>query len=294
MELDASFYKEEVRCDFAVTAKRKRVWAAELNILERFDEVCKKYNLSYFGYYGTLLGAVRHKGFIPWDDDIDVAMFRDDYERLKTVAPMEFEEPYFCQSAYPDSMLWPFAKIRDSRTTAIEFPDNRKMNQGIFIDIFPLDDVPDDKDDKYYMTRELQKLLWCMITDPDSIISGMEKGRQAILDSKFLMEYMQKDLTERFKIFEEFNLAQFGNTEMVNFLIDDIRGASSGVRREWHEQILYVPFEGMQLPIPSGYDMILTHQYGDYHRFVMGGSAHEGIILDPDISYREYFRRRNG
>ena len=72
MEFDESFIKEEVRCDFFVSEKRKKVWYVELELLRKFDEVCKKYNLTYFVEYGTLLGAVRHNGFIPWDDDIDI------------------------------------------------------------------------------------------------------------------------------------------------------------------------------------------------------------------------------
>ena len=67
MIANPSFYKEEIRSGFLVTEKRKKVWAVELQMLEKLDEVCKKYNLTYYAYYGTLLGAVRHQGFIPWD-----------------------------------------------------------------------------------------------------------------------------------------------------------------------------------------------------------------------------------
>ena len=77
---DSSFFREEIRNGFLVTEKMKRIWYTEISLLQELDRVCKKYGLRYFAEYGTLLGAVRHKGFIPWDDDIDVAMFRDDYE----------------------------------------------------------------------------------------------------------------------------------------------------------------------------------------------------------------------
>ena len=95
MMINASFYKEEIRSGFLVTEKRKKVWAAELQMLEKFDEICQKHNLTYYAYYGTLLGAVRHQGFIPWDDDIDVVMFRDDYEKFQAIAPEEFKERIF-------------------------------------------------------------------------------------------------------------------------------------------------------------------------------------------------------
>lgn len=294
MELDKSFYQEEVRWDFVVTEKRKKVWAAEMEILEKFDEVCRKHNLTYFAYYGTLLGAVRHHGFIPWDDDIDVAMLRDDYERLKLIASEEFREPYFFQSAYTDEMVWPFSKVRDSRTTAVEFLDMPNLHQGMFIDIFPLDDIPKDENDRFFMTMELQKLLWCMITDPDPILSGIENGRQTVLDPQFLMEYMKKDIAEQFKIYEEFNLAQFGNTEQIGVLNSVLRGASHGLEREWFQDVVYLPFETMQIPVPVGYDQILTGIYGNYHEMIMGGTAHEGIILDPDIPYKKFFENIKG
>ena len=83
MNFEPSFFKEEMRSSFLVDEKRKKIWAVELQILEKFDEICRKHNLTYYAYYGTLLGAVRHQGFVPWDDDLDVAMFRDDYEKVK-------------------------------------------------------------------------------------------------------------------------------------------------------------------------------------------------------------------
>lgn len=90
-----AFFREEVRSGFLVTEKRKKVWAIELEILDLFDKVCRKYGLKWYAYYGTLLGAVRHQGFIPWDDDIDVVMFRDDYEKLKLVAPQRSQNHIF-------------------------------------------------------------------------------------------------------------------------------------------------------------------------------------------------------
>ena len=159
MNWKESFLKEEIRSGFPVNEKRKKVWAVELELLQKFDEVCRKYNLTYYAYYGTLLGAVRHQGFIPWDDDIDVVMFREDYEKLQAVAPEEFREPYFFQNSYTDQMLWFFSKLRDSRTTAIEFPA-RNLHQGIFIDIFPLDDVPDGVHEEFSAVLEVQREIW--------------------------------------------------------------------------------------------------------------------------------------
>ena len=137
-------FEEEIRDGYLVTERVKKIWYTEINLLIAFDRMCKEHNLKYSVCYGTLLGAIRHKGFIPWDDDIDVFMMRDDYNKMLKIAPNYFKEPYFFQSAYTDVMVWGFSKLRDSRTTAIEF-DNMKeqFNQGIFIDIFPLDSTDD-------------------------------------------------------------------------------------------------------------------------------------------------------
>ena len=85
--INSDFLKEEYRNGYLITEKMKKVWAVELDLLSELDRVCKKYNIKYYAAFGTLLGAIRDKGFIPWDDDIDVWLLRDEYERLKQVAP---------------------------------------------------------------------------------------------------------------------------------------------------------------------------------------------------------------
>lgn len=94
------FLKEENRDGYIVSPLMKKVWSVELDLLSELDRVCKKYDIKYYAAFGTLLGAVRNKGFIPWDDDIDVCMLRDDYARLKEVAKDEFSGKYYYQDWY--------------------------------------------------------------------------------------------------------------------------------------------------------------------------------------------------
>ena len=98
IRLPEQFLNEEIRYGYTITRQMKEVWAVELDLLNKLLEVCKKHNISVFASGGTMLGAVRHKGFIPWDDDIDMMMFREDYEKLCLVAPLEFRYPYFFQT----------------------------------------------------------------------------------------------------------------------------------------------------------------------------------------------------
>ncbi|WP_302782657.1 LicD family protein, partial [Acidaminococcus intestini] len=149
IKLPDHFLDEEVQDGFLVSQKRKEVWAVELDLLTEFDRVCKKYKLRYFADGGTLLGAIRHGGFIPWDDDIDLAMFRDDYDKLCSIALHEFKNPYFFQTEYTDrGSLRGHAQLRNSNTTAIlrnSLNCKYKFNQGIFIDIFPMDSVTENQ-----------------------------------------------------------------------------------------------------------------------------------------------------
>ena len=151
INLPEGFLNEEVRCGYTVTRQRKEIWAVELDLLAEFDRVCRKYDLKYCADGGTLLGAVRHQGYIPWDDDLDVAMLRRDFEKLNEIAPKEFKKPYFWQTEETDpGSARGHAQLRNSDTTsiiALEYKHQRhnNFNQGIFIDIFPFDTVIDDE-----------------------------------------------------------------------------------------------------------------------------------------------------
>ena len=85
LELDDNYFKEEERCGFKISSMMKRVWAVEMDVLTEIDRICKEYGLTYYAAFGTMLGAVRHKGFVPWDDDIDIYMLRPDYQVLMKV-----------------------------------------------------------------------------------------------------------------------------------------------------------------------------------------------------------------
>lgn len=293
MELNGSFLKEEVRCDFLVTEKRKKIWNTEIQLLQKFDEFCRKHHLRYFAEYGTLLGAVRHQGFIPWDDDIDVVMFRDDYQKMQELAPSEFTEPLFFQNSYNDLMIWPFCKIRDSRTTAIEFRDaDPELNQGIFIDIFALDDVPDGKGFNPNILT-IQREIWQTITKPEIMLQALEKGVPFTLSADILVDLLKMPVRDRFRQFEEFNLSHFGTSERTNFIIAEMRGDPENQKKEWYSDTVYLPFEYTSIPAPIGYDELLKFHYGDYSQPVHNGSLHQDIFFDPDTPYLYYMNHRS-
>ena len=115
----------------------------ELSILDYIDSVCKQHNVRYYLAYGTLLGAIRHKGFIPWDDDIDIYMLRSDYDRFIQLLSAEKENHYSLLSIYNDSdYFYEFAKVVDNRTSINANNLKAMRNEGVWVDIFPLDNVP--------------------------------------------------------------------------------------------------------------------------------------------------------
>ena len=136
--------------------------AIEIAILDCFDSFCRENGLSYSLAGGTLLGAVRHKGFIPWDDDIDVLMSRENYEKLQSLAA-SFPNPYQVNSIHTETnrrkpYLYTYTKIVDTRTLLVEKPDELDYETGIYIDVFPLDGQPTDSDEieaRYEKTKKM-------------------------------------------------------------------------------------------------------------------------------------------
>lgn len=136
--------KEEVRNGYVVTSKMKKVWNVQMEICKEIFRVCQKYNIKIVCCGGTAIGVMREHGYIPWDDDIDLEMLREDYEKLCAVAKDEFREPFFFQTAHTDNgYCYGHAQVRKSGTAAILKGDVfNKFHMGIFVDIFILDAVP--------------------------------------------------------------------------------------------------------------------------------------------------------
>jgi len=285
--LRKDFLKEETICDFLVDEKRKKIWAIELDLLLEFDRVCKKYGLKYFLMYGSLLGAVRHKGFIPWDDDLDVGMLREDYERFIEVAKDEFIEPYFLQTPYTDiDYYFSFVKLRNSNTAAVSKAfQYQAFNQGIFLDIFPLDySEAEEMEERYNKVKSLaiQNSTLMKLSNPNYIID--DNSKQALLKTNPIETYeeiQQLAMNHFMTPKKHLALAVWTGNHWSKYLYN----ASD------FETIIECEFEGSRLPIPVGYKRILQTIYGDYLKLPnieLRGQWHNGAFFDPDISYKKY------
>lgn len=291
--LREDFLKEEIICDFLVDEKRKKIWAIELDLLREFDRVCKKYNLKYFMIFGSLLGAIRHQGYIPWDDDLDVAMFREDYERFIEVAKDEFEEPYFLQTPYTDDgYFYSFIKIRNSKTTSISKAfQYQTFNQGIFLDIFPLDYCGETQrvlSEDYVEMKRILTLCskYMKISNPNIIFKEAERIE---LEQKQAIEVCE----EGQKLAKKYCDNPTNNVAITVFTIYDWRKAYFDVKD--FSEIVLCDFEGLKIPIPCGWNNILTRLYGDYMKFPSEekrGIEHSGAFFEPDIEYIEFINGR--
>lgn len=283
------FLKEEVRNDFLVTTERKKLWGVILDLVVEFDRVCRKHSIRYYLDGGSLLGAIRHGGFIPWDDDIDVAMPREDYEKFIRLTA-DFKAPYFLQTPLTDpESFYSYAKIRNCNTTGVaEMFKYQNFNHGIWMTIFPLDKFSINK------TCEEAYAKICQLTYENSTYMRMKNPN---LDEKNKLRVRNYSGRNPLDTYMEINrLASQFNTEETDYwgtLTITIREFKrKALPRKAYEQVRYQQFENLKLPIPFDYDTVLTLEYGDYMKIppIEEQVGHDGSLFDADKPYTEYLK----
>ncbi|MEE8836889.1 MAG: LicD family protein [Eubacteriales bacterium] len=305
------FYKEEVRCGYTVTEEAKKLWAVQLDLLAELDRVCRKYDIKYCADGGTLLGAVRHHGFIPWDNDMDIAMLRSEFEKLNKVAPSEFKSPYFWQTEETDpGSARGHAQLRNSDTTGIlpleyEHQRNNNFNQGIFIDIFPFDTVTDDQDRFNEQNRNRLKLN----AEYKAILNSVnyfcfrpwrdESGKLHTELRKLANHFRYKlSGTDYLSVYHSFidEIKRYDSTENTRFVANlslPIPVNQTLRNREDFDELQYTDFEFMQIPVFIHYDRNLKRMYGDnYMTPIRSDSVHGSLIADTEKPYTWYLAQR--
>lgn len=261
-----------------------------LEILLAVDKACKTHGLRYYIVAGTLLGAVRHKGFIPWDDDLDIAMPRADYDKLiahcKEYLPAQFE--MICgenDAVYP----LPFAKIQDAHTTIIERMHLRYLG-GIYIDVFPLDGVPSNSLSRrwHFIKYEYYKhCLYLCCRDPYKHGHGPSSWVpllvQKIYNHQELFRKMRKLQTE----------VDYDSSDMVVDHDDGLRGV---MPRTVFGTPTPIMFEGKEVMGIEQADRYLSQKYGDYMTIPPHNDQrqHNFHYLDLQKPYREYAAEHKG
>lgn len=279
-----------------MSSNKEELFLCLTEILKEFDRVCKENNLRYYLFAGTLLGAIRHKGIIPWDDDIDVAMPRADYNKLLELSATEFGEKFFLQTPATDKGYHKaFAKLRNSETTEIPYVDAAfDYNHGVFIDIFPLDEVSDDH---RKFKKQLSKMKICVkllhfAGRMDSGIGSLGLNKSKKIVYMLLWFPYKLGVFDSAKVFLKYNklCSRFegnGNRRIgtIAFSFDSERFI---YERKDFDEIIKVPFENILTVAPKNYDAILRKTYGDYMKPVKQKSEHGDVILNLKIGYKKY------
>lgn len=278
----------EVLDGYEVSADIKQLWSAELEILNEIDRVCKKYDITYFADWGTLLGAVRHKGFIPWDDDLDIGMLIEDYEKFASVAPKELRKPFFYQSIDTESGFTPYhVKVRNSDTTGAtkwEIENAPSWNKGIFVDILPLFPITEDKKRLRLFRSKLarkRKVLHFV----GKINLKRKKGKYKIL-SVALRPVNYKHICQSYiDLCKTGGLRKGEKTSLVSTTSFHSDKDSYISKREWFTSTVTLPFMDRTIPAPIGYKERLSTLYGDYMTPVKGTEFHSDLLFDTSTPY---------
>ncbi len=242
----------------------KGVQQKELEILCAFKEICEKYNLKYFLSSGTLLGAVRHKGFIPWDDDVDVCMPIADYNLFLQIGQRELGDKYFIQNQMTEiNFPSPFSKIRLNDSTFLDSKYSQwHINHGIWIDIFPLVDVCDQK--KRYK-RFILKI--CRVLQEDDLVACNEDifkqlyGTKTVRLLKALYGIMP--LRKRQKLHTSL-LRSICESDGSGILYELYGRLDYALPEDLFKKKKQLVFEGITFDVPEDYDSYLKIYYGDY------------------------------
>ncbi|SES00797.1 lipopolysaccharide cholinephosphotransferase [Butyrivibrio fibrisolvens] len=285
MVFQNAFFEEEVREGFTVSSMMKRAWAAELEVLDVVKKVCAEHDIKWYAFFGTLLGAVRHKGYIPWDDDIDICMLREDYMKFMSVAQEALPEGFVNPGIYGGTpRLWEIHKEPQGRVMADEtfFSLPKYMNYfhafpypRIGIDIFPLDNLPRDPKDQLELVRKINDLQW--IAQKWSMLKGKN-----MLESR--LEQYERDLGISFDKEDEIvstheilcacdryasSVPESESDAIANVLYipyprerDHFAGFLGMKKRSFGEGI-ELPFEEFSIMAPCEPVPVLTYLYGE-------------------------------
>lgn len=237
----------------------KKLQKEMLSLLIEVDRICNKYNIKYVLSYGTLIGAVRHKGFIPWDDDVDIEMFREDYERFCEVCKYELDDTkFFLQNQKTDENYnWVYGKLKLKNTSFIRSgQEHLKQKDGIFIDIFPLDKISHNRYKQKFsmlMCKMCRKILWAIV--------GKERADSKIGRTIYkVLSFIPQTLI--MLLFNYFS--KLDNNKETQLLVSHNYLSGYIFKYEWYVEIIEVEFEGYTFFAPKGYDEILSSIYGKY------------------------------
>ncbi|MDD6193871.1 MAG: LicD family protein [Lachnospiraceae bacterium] len=285
LHFEEDFFQEEERNGFVISGMMKRAWAAQLEVLEEIRRVCKELDISFFADWGTMLGAVRHQGYIPWDDDLDIGMLRNDYMTFLEHAPERLDSWYELKSVYNDPTD-DIVKARIINGRHINF-DKEFLEHFHYcpyvvgIDVFPVDHIPSDRKELDALVDSLKFLLKVEASIPEEgpydeeVLSLMKN-----IEEKFgvAINYNNRLRHEVKKIFDIVSSRYMDEptSEVSCMLALAADWDWYHCDKKWYDSYIEMPFENTTIPVPIGYDGILRCNYGeDYMTPRNAGSSHD-------------------
>ena len=291
MEFTRSYFEGEEREGFFIQPLMKRVWAAQLEVLQEIDNICKRHHIKYFAEWGTLLGAVRHKGYIPWDDDLDIGMLREDFVRFLHYAKKEIPKGYAVVDLNDERFDELMARVMNSDRILPEDQEFLKKFHGcpygVGVDITCLDHIPKNKEDEEIL------LTWLYVTnslgrnwdsDEDTLENKMECLK--LIEEETGFHFNEKTSIKRQllqlsdKIAAMYYDAESDEVTIMCMLTSD---PDYRLPVSCYDNIIEVPFENTIIPIPAEYDRILRLRYGD--NYMTPIRDYDGGCLDHEYPY---------
>ncbi|MCR5249136.1 MAG: LicD family protein [Lachnospiraceae bacterium] len=281
------YFMDEIRNGFFIPTQIKQAWTAELDVLAAVDALCRKHGILYFADWGSLLGTVRHGGFVPWDDDLDLCMKREDYERFRSLAAKELPEGFMLMDYASQEDHWHFI-TRVANTERINFSEEHLNRYHAFpyiasVDIFILDHLYDDPEEEKKRCEEVLRL----ISVAEEIAGGglSPEVRRCELEQigKRYSFHPASGLSARELAIELFRLAEkqmarvpAEKSKRLGQIFPWIIKGGKGFDKAYYEKAIRLPFEDITIPVPTAYAAMLKGRYGDYFtvRKVWSGHAY--------------------
>ena len=286
-----NYFEGEYRCGFWVTSMMKRLWASQMEILAWIDSACKKNNINYIVFYGSLLGAIRHNGYIPWDDDLDIAMLREDYNKLTEVIMKEMPDYLGTISLLPGAkqpkeMIFNIGNGSRLDTSPAFLERFHGCPYSTGVDIFVMDRIPNNPNVYKYqdeLIRKIDNLLMLQWKIDDCSILGEELEIYNNLKNE-----LEKEFDFSFNDKEAMSLQILRIMDVASSLCDDCDAKKVGNRqymlytgdRNYYEEYftdrIFVPFENvLEVPVPRKYDVVLRETYGNYEVPKFNSAGHD-------------------